>query len=144
MIVGIIFTLIIPLQTDKAIRDKLDEAIKNLQLIARADVAWSDINGYYIFDHTVVKYNESAKDSFGDIVPAFESGEDLLNIRDAMVKETEFFYFDYSVTDTTVVAVTNRHFGKAGAKVYYYLPNGPWGIGNDNISKSMIDPNWLP
>lgn len=144
MVVGIIFTLIIPLQSDKAIRIKLDEAIKNLQIIARADVAWSDVNGYFIFDHTVVKYNVASKDDFGDLVPAFESGEDLLNIRDQLIKKTDFFYFDYSVTDTTVVAVTNRHFGKKGAMVYYYLPSGPWGIGEDNNSKSMIDPNWLP
>ena len=144
MVVGIIFTLIIPLQSDKIIRQKLDEAIKNLQLIARSDIAWSEVNGYYIFDHTVVKYNKAAKDSFGDFIPAFESGEDLLNIRDQLDKSSEFFYFDYSVNDSTVVAITNRHFGKEGAMIYLYLPNGPWGIGKDNTSRSLIDPNWLP
>lgn len=136
MLVGIIFTLIIPLRADKENLKKLSEAVHNMQVIARADVEFKEdpANGYYIFEHTVVKLDEEGN----------YSGDDLLYIVDALEKTNEEFLFDYSVTDTTVVGVTNRNFGKAGATLFYYLPNGPWGVNNDNISESVFDPNWLP
>ncbi|KQC09544.1 MAG: hypothetical protein APR54_12760 [Candidatus Cloacimonas sp. SDB] len=148
MLVGIVFTLIIPLRNDQIRKKRLAEAIKNIQIIAREDVKFKNDpdkgDGSYMFDHTVVKYVEATKDENNNIIPATEKGEDLLNIKDELFKEGDFFYFDYSVTDTTVVAVANVNFGKAGAKIYYYLPTGPWGVADDNISKSVIDPNWLP
>lgn len=136
MVVGIIFTLIIPLKNDRVTQDKLKEAIKNVQIIARADVDFFEDpnNGYYIFEHVVLKLDE------GD----GNTGEDLLNVQPKLEKINDVFYFDYAVTDTTVVAITNKNFGKAGAVVYYYLPNGPWGVGEDNVSENVFDPNWLP
>ncbi len=136
MLVGIIFTLTIPLRNDRLNQKKMKEAIYNIQVIARADVAFKDdpANGYYIFEHFVVKLNEDGT----------YSGEDLLNIIDDLQQTEDFFYFDYSVTDTTVVASSNKNFGKEGAKLYYYLPTGPWSVGEDKISKSVLDPNWLP
>lgn len=136
MLVGIIFTLTIPLRNDRLNQKKMKEAIYNIQVIARADVAFKDdpANGYYIFEHFVVKLNEDGT----------YSGEDLLNIIDDLQQTEDFFYFDYSVTETTVVASSNKNFGKEGAKLYYYLPTGPWSVGEDKISKSVLDPNWLP
>lgn len=136
MLVGIVFTLIIPLNTDKLNHKKLKEAVHNMQVIARSDVAFKvdPSNGYFIFEHTVVKLDEEGN----------YTGEDLLYIKDDLQKTDNAFLFDYSVTDTTVVAVTNRNFGKTGASIFYYLPNGPWGVRKDKISESIIDPNWLP
>ncbi len=136
MLVGIIFTLTIPLRNDRVNQKKMKEAIYNIQVIARADVDFKNdpANGYYIFEHSVIKFNEDGT----------YSGEDLLNITENLKKTEDFFYFDYSVTDSTVVASSNKNFGKEGAKLYYYLPSGPWGVGEDKISKSVLDPNWLP
>jgi len=136
MLVGIIFTLIIPLTADKENHKKLAEAVHNMQVIARADVKFKEdpANGYFIFEHTVVRLDEEGN----------YTGDDLLYIVDDLEKTDGEFLFDYSVTDTTVVAATNKNFGKEGATVYYYLPSGPWGVNNDNISESIFDPNWLP
>lgn len=136
MLVGIVFTLIIPLRADKLNHGKLKEAVYNMQVIARADVEFKEdpANGYYIFDHTIVRLDEE-----GDY-----SGEDLLYIIEDLEKTEDEFLFDYSVTDSTVVGTTNKNFGKEGASIYYYLPNGPWGVSNDKVSESIFDPNWLP
>ncbi|MBN1327595.1 MAG: type II secretion system protein [Candidatus Cloacimonetes bacterium] len=148
MIVGILVTLIIPLRNDKIVQGKLAEAIRNIQVIARANVAYRDDpkkgNGSYMYEHTVVKYYEAEKDTLDNFIPAYLSGDDLLNVLPELTKENEFFYFDYFVTDTTVVARTNKIFGRSDAEIYYYLPGGPWGIGSDNVSKAVFDPNWLP
>ena len=54
MLVGIVFTLIIPLRADKLNHEKLKEAVYNMQVIAHADVDFKQdpANGYYIFDGT--------------------------------------------------------------------------------------------
>lgn len=136
MLVGIVFTLIIPLRTDKMNHEKLKEAVYNMQIIARADVKFEEdpANGYFIFEHTVVKLEENGE----------YKGEDLLFVKDEMQKTNNEFLFDYSVTDSTIVGITNKNFGKQGASIYFYLPNGPWGVNNDKISDSIFDPNWLP
>ena len=136
MLVGIVFTLIIPLRADKLNLKKLNEAVYNMQVIARADVEFKEdpANGYFIFEHTVVRLDKEGNDT----------GEDLLYIIDDLQKTDDEFLFDYSVTDSTVVGTTNKNFGKDGASIYYYLPNGPWGVSNDRISASVFDPNWLP
>ena len=136
MLVGIVFTLIIPLRADKLNHEKLKEAVYNIQVIARADVEFKQdpANGYYIFEHTVVKLDDEGDDT----------GEDLLFIVDDLKKTNDEFLFDYSVTDSTVVGITNKNFGKEGASIFFYLPNGPWGVSNDKISDSVFDPNWLP
>ena len=136
MLVGIVFTLIIPLRADRLNHDKLNEAVYNMQVIARADVDFKKdpANGYYIFEHNVVKLDEDGEDT----------GEDLLYVIDDLQKTNDKFLFDYSVTDSTVVGTTNKNFGKENASIFYYLPNGPWGVRNDKISESVFDPNWLP
>ena len=136
MLVGIVFTLIIPLRADKINHGKLKEAVYNIQVIARADVVFKTDpnNGYYIFEHTVVKLDDEGK----------YTGEDLLYVVDDLEKTNDEFLFDYSVTDSTVVGTTNNNFGKEGASIYYFLPNGPWGVSNDKLSDSIFDPNWLP
>ncbi|MCF7792430.1 MAG: hypothetical protein K9N09_00365 [Candidatus Cloacimonetes bacterium] len=136
MVVGIVFTLTIPLRNDRIIKGKLKEAVKNIQIIARADVAFKEdpANGYYIFEHNVLKIQEDG--SVG--------GDDLLNVQDELETTDGIFLFDYAVTDSSVVAITNQNFGKEGAKIFYYLPNGPWNVGDDKISKNVFDPNWLP
>ncbi|MBT5420019.1 MAG: hypothetical protein HOK80_03940, partial [Candidatus Cloacimonetes bacterium] len=72
MLVGIVFTLIIPLRTDKINHGKLNEAVYNMQVIARADVEFKvdPANGYYIFEHTVVKLDDEGE----------YTGEDLLYV----------------------------------------------------------------
>ena len=122
MIVGIVFTLVIPLRTDKANKKKLSEAIKNVQIIAREDVKFFENpeNGYYAFDLS------------------------MLSVEDNLVQTDDEFLFDYSLTDSTVVATTNDNFGKKGASFMYYLPKGPFQLAENKMSKSLIDPNLLP
>ena len=166
MLVGIVFTLIIPLRADKLNHTKLKEAVYNMQIIARADVQFKEdpANGYYIFEHTVVKLDNEDNyigEDLLNIVSDLKTIEELEKIEELKkteetdkreeLKKTEetdkredVFFFDYSVTDSTVIGTTNRNFGKEGASIYYYLPNGPWGVSNDKTSDSIFDPNWLP
>ena len=122
MLVGIIITFTLPLKTAKKNKEKLSEAIINLQKIARVDVNFKkDPNG-----------------GDGDYAMII----DQLNLQKNPNIKMKFF--DYSVTDTTVVAVTNKTFGKTGAGVFYYLPEGPFDLTDKPISKKVFDPNWLP
>lgn len=123
MIVGIAFTIIVPLSISKKNHDKIDEAIYNLQLIAQKNVEFYNIpdNGYYAFDVS------------------------QLNISEESFKKTnDTFIFDYSLTDSTVVATTNQNFGTKDAKIIYYLPRGPWALGDDKVSTSIFEIDWLP
>jgi type II secretory pathway pseudopilin PulG len=122
MLVGIVAALYLPLRKDTINHEKIKEAIKNIQVIARANVEFKNNpdNGYYAFDIS------------------------MLNIKDKLQKADDEFLFDYSLTDSTVVATTNENFGNEGATIYYYLPEGPWNIGNDKISEAVLDANWLP
>lgn len=123
MVVGIAFTIIVPLSISKKNHQKLDEAIYNLQLIAQKNVEFFNDpnNGYYAFDVS------------------------MLNIADDAYKTTDGeFIFDYSLTDSTVVATTNASYGTEGARVIYYLPKGPWDLGSDKVSTSTFDKAWLP
>ncbi len=134
MLVGIVFTLIIPMRIDRQNKEKLSEAIYNTQYIAKANVQFKAENDYYMFEHTVIKLNEDG--SYG--------GDDLLNIADNLKKTNGDLIFNYALTDSTVEAITNSNFGKTGARIYYYLPNGPFGLADDKTSKNLFDPNWLP
>jgi len=120
MLVGIVFTLIVPLMNDSKNHAKMDEAIKNIQIIARADVAFKNdpMNGYYAFDLSMLNFE------LEEFHPEF--------------------IFDYSLTDSTVVARTNKNFGKEGAGIFYYLPSGPWGVEDNKVSTETFDANWLP
>lgn len=148
MIVGIVFTLIIPIRTDRINQEKVKEAIKNLQIIARADVAWkNDVDGgdgSYMFEHTVVRYEPATKDSMGNIIPAQEGGEDLLYVANKLEKSGKFFLFDYTITDSSIVATSNHTFGTDGVKIHYFLPQGPFQAGKDTVTKNIVDANWLP
>lgn len=123
MVVGIAFTIIVPLSMSSKNHKLIDEAVYNLQLIAQKDVEFYNDpeNGYYAFDVT------------------------MLNIANGMMKKTDGeFVFDYTLTDSTVVATTNEKFGTKGAKISYYLPRGPWDLGDDKVSTSTFDAAWLP
>ncbi len=122
MLVGIIITFTVPLQTAKKNKEKLSEAIVNLQKIARIDVNF--------------KNNPNGGD--GDYAMII----DQLNLQKN--PDIKMKYFDYSVTDTTIVAVTNKNFGKTGAGVFFYLPEGPFGLTDNPESKKVFDANWLP
>jgi Tfp pilus assembly protein PilE len=119
MLVGIIFTLIIPLRNDKINREKVREAVYNLQYIAKLDEEFHDNpdNGYYAYDLSMLNIKKDQLKKFGDK-----------------------YLFDYALTDSAAVAITNENFGKKGAEILYYLPNGPFQVKD----KSVIDPNWLP
>ena len=122
MLVGIVFTLVIPLRNDYVYKDKMKEAVRNIQIIARADIAFKENpeNGYYAFDLS------------------------MLNVKDKLEKETDDFLFEYSLTDTTVIATSTAAFGKKGVEIFYYLPSGPWQLGDSKVTKNTLDANWLP
>ncbi|MBW6515580.1 MAG: hypothetical protein K0B81_03055 [Candidatus Cloacimonetes bacterium] len=118
ILVGIIFTLIIPIREDRKNHEYVREAIRDMRIITRANIAFKNdpANGYY----------------------AFDLGQ--LNVEELI----EMNYFNYVLTDTTIVAVSNQNFGVEGAEIYFYLPAGPWMVKDDNVSRSHINPNWLP
>jgi competence protein ComGC len=122
MVVGIAFTLIIPLKQDRVNKAKLAEGIKNVQIIAREDVKFynNPYNNYYAFDL------------------------DMLDLDGKLEKTGDVFVFDYSLTDSTIVATTNDNFGVTGASFFYYLPQGPYQLAEDNVSQQTFDSNWLP
>lgn len=123
MLVGIIFTIVVPMSIQKKNHEKITEAVYNLQLIAMKNVEFynNPDNGYYAFDVS------------------------QLNIEEDLYKKTNGeLIFDYSLTDSTAVATTNEKYGIEGAKVIYYLPKGPWSLGDDKVSTSTFDPVWLP
>jgi len=124
MVVGIIITFIIPMRQTKLNQGRVREAVHNLQIIAQANVQFfnSPDNGYFAVDLS------------------------QLNVTDKLEKidNTGNYYFDYSLTDSTVVAKTNSNFGKSGAEIFYYLPKGPMQVAEDKLSRDTIDPNWLP
>jgi len=123
MLVGIIFTIVVPLSIQKKNHEKIAESIYNLQLIAREDQNFynNPDNGYYAFD------------------------VGMLNIDESLFKKTDDqFIFDYSLTDSTAVATTNENYGIEGAQVIYFLPKGPWSLGKDKVSTSTFDSVWLP
>jgi len=117
MLVGIVFVFWIPMRDAKINQQKTQEAITNLKTVAEADVAFknSDLGGgSYAFDISQLNLNMEKK------------------------------YFDYTVTDSTVVATSTPTFGKAKVSLYYFLPNGPYKVNDDPVSTDIIDENWLP
>jgi len=118
MIVGIVFTFVIPLREDRRNHQRLTEAIRDMREIAKANIAFKNDpdNGYYAFD-------------LG-----------MLNIEHKLAKN----FFNYALSDTTITAVSTEKFGVQGAEIYYYLPNGPWMAKDDKLTRSVINPNWLP
>lgn len=118
MLVGIVFTFIIPLREDMHNHEKTKEAVRDLQIISRANVAFKNHpdNGYYAFDLGMLNIDEKIEQNF----------------------------FHYELTDSMVVAITTENFGNKGARIFYYLPSGPMQVSEDELSRSLINPNWLP
>lgn len=118
MMVGIIFTLIIPIREDRRNHERVREAIREMRIITAANIDFKNdpANGYF----------------------AFDLGQ--LNI-DHLLEEN---YFNYALSDTTVIAVSNENFSVKGAEIYFYLPSGPWMAKDDDLTRSVINPNWLP
>jgi len=118
MIVGIFFTFVIPLREDRKNNEMVKEAIRDMRLILKANIDFKNNpeNGYYAFHLS------------------------QLNIDDKLKKN----YFDYTLSDSTITAVSNENYALEGARIHYYLPNGPWTVNEDEDSRSVINPNWLP
>ena len=118
MLVGIVFTLIVPMHEDRVNNERVREAIRDVRIITRANIDFKNDpeNGYFAFDLT------------------------QLNVSHLI----EGNYFEYSLSDTTVNAVSNDQYSVTGAKFFYYLPAGPWMVAEDDLSRSVINPNWLP
>ncbi len=116
MLVGLIFVIWIPMKEAKVYRANLQEAVKNIDTIANANIAFRN------------------NPDLGDGDFAFDISQ--LNLK------LDAKYFEYSVTDTTVVATSTEEFGKKDIDVIFYLPTGPFQIDND--SKKVIDLTWLP
>ncbi len=118
MVIGIIFVFVIPLRQDGIDFQKAQEAIKNIQIIKFADIAYKN-------DPELGDGDYAAELSF-------------LNLK------LEEKYFTYSVTDSTVVATSTEEFGVKGAQIIYNLPNGPWMTGGKEKVKDRINTDWLP
>jgi type II secretory pathway pseudopilin PulG len=120
MLVGIIFTFIVPMKQKRANFEKMKEAVRIMQVIRNASI----------------EFKNDPDGGDGDYAWVI----DQLNMD---LKQEGAHYFDYSLTDTTVVATTNKNFGKEGLEIMYYMPTGPFSI-KDEKTKAAIDPNWLP
>lgn len=118
MLIGIAFSFIVPLREDKKNHEMVKEAIRDMQIIIRANIEFKNDpeNGYWAFD-------------LG-----------MLNVDHKLNKN----FFEYVLSDTTVTAVSNENFAIKDAKFHYYLPNGPWTVVEDDRIRQYINPNWLP
>jgi len=124
MLVGIVFTITIPFQQSQKEHQMVKEAIRNLQIIAHENVKFfnNPENGYYAFDISMLDLDQKI----------------------TTLPQHSKYYFEYSLTDSTVVATSNENFGKEGIQIYYYLPSGPMSVADDGLSREIVDPNWLP
>jgi type II secretory pathway pseudopilin PulG len=130
MLVGIVFAFVVPAFSAEKNRQKMEEAVYNLQVIARENYAFMQKTGHYTtsIDSLALDWNALTGKYSG-----LTGGRQL-----------QRFYFDYSLTDSCAVAVTNTNFGKKGAELRYYQPSGPFRLGADDLSKEVFDYNWLP
>lgn len=129
MLVGIIITLVVPLKQKRTYQQKTKEAVSNMQIIAKENLAFKANEnlgaGFYAMDISQLNLNW---DELGK-----KYNRSLTNL-----------YFDYSLTDSTVIATSKDAFGKKDAQIEYFLPNGPFRVHDDTTSRSIIDANWLP
>ncbi|MCD4651820.1 MAG: type II secretion system GspH family protein [Candidatus Cloacimonetes bacterium] len=128
MVVGIIFTLIIPISRDNKRRGLLEEAMHNVQVIK--------------YHNELFKNNPDLGD--GDYAGDIEQ----LNLN-FISEYIEPVYFTYSLTDTTIVAEITDAFAKTQSgedalKVVYTLPGGPWTVEGGLRAESLINPDWSP
>lgn len=119
MIVGIIFTFYGPLKQIKLSQKRVHNILNDLEFIAQKDVEFS-------------------KTEMGDGDYAFDISQ--LNITADLDED----FFTFAVSDTTVFAVSKKEFGESGAELHYYLPNGPFYVKDDDVSRKAIEPSWLP
>jgi len=118
MLVGIIFTLVIPMVEDRRNNERVVEAIKDITIIREA--------------------NQQFREGPGEGFYAFDISQ--LNIDDML----EMNYFTYTLTDTAIVATSTEDYGVEGAQFYYDLQYRQWRVKDSELSRNAIDPNWLP
>ncbi len=118
MLVGIVITFIVPMRTAKRHKEMTKEAVYNIQVIRQANIKFRD------------------DENLGDGDFAFDISQLNLNL-DAQ-------FFEYSVNDTIIMATTTEKYGRPGGEIHYYLPNGPWQLKDDEITKQLVDNSWLP
>ncbi len=115
LIVGIIVILVFPAIGEKRNKDRMNlEVFPTFEIILQANEAFNAEQGYNAFDIT------------------------MLNLTNELENK---FYFDFELTDTTVIAVTTPKFGKAGAKIIYNFEKDYWSVEN---AEDVIDKSWLP
>jgi len=122
IVVAIVITFIVPLRQVKETRSIVMDLVNNFELILQAE------NDF------------KANPELGDGSYAM----DIMQLDPNILSKVDTTYFSYAVTDTTINAVSKKTFGIEGASIFYYLPAGPYSVGDDELSRKAIDPNWLP
>jgi hypothetical protein len=113
----LVFVFWLPLKADKQRQEKVNTAVKSIEMVAAENNKFHSELGFYYTDITQMdSYNKLDKR-----------------------------YFNYALTDSAVVVATsNKNFGVENAKILYRLPTGPFEVNDDDTSKKYIDPYWLP
>ena len=115
LIVGIIVILVFPTIGEKRNKDRMNlEVFPTFDIILQANEQFNEEQGYYAFDVT------------------------MLNLTTELENKQ---YFEFSLTDTTVIATTTSKFGKAGARVIYNFDKDYWSVED---AEDVIDKSWLP
>jgi len=115
LIVGIIVILVFPAIGERRNKDRMNlEVFPTFDVILQANEQFNEDQGYYAFDIT------------------------MLNITDELEDK---HYFEFALTDSTVIATTTPKFGKAGAKIVYNFEKDYWTVEG---TKDVIDKSWLP
>lgn len=115
LIVGIIVILVFPTIGEKRNKDRMNlEVFPTFDIILQANEQFNEEQGYYAFDIT------------------------MLNLTDVLEDKQ---YFEFALTDTTVIAITTPKFGKAGAKIVYNFAKDYWTVEG---TEDVIDKSWLP
>jgi len=118
MLVGIIFTLVIPMVEDRRNNERVIEAIRDVTIIREANQRFREGpgEGFYAFDISQLNVDE------------------LLDMN----------YFTYTLTDTAIIATSTENYSVEGAQLYYDLVYRQWRVKDNELSRDAIDPNWLP
>lgn len=115
LIVGIIVILVFPAIGEKRNKDRMNlEVFPTFDVILQANEQFNDEQGYYAFDIT------------------------MLNLTDVLEDKQ---FFEFSLTDTTVIATTTNKFGKAGAQIVYNFDKDYWAVAG---TEDVIEESWLP
>lgn len=115
LIVGIIVILVFPAIGEKRKRERINlEVFPTFDSILQANEQFNEEQGYYAFDITMLNLTKELED---------------------------IQFFEFSLTDTTIVATTTPKFGKAGAKIVYNFHQDYWTVEG---TEDVIDESWLP